>query len=60
MTNGPGAGHYLRSYGDTGSGMARAMSARHREGVHAGHPNLLVRPIDTYGRCIHETTWCSL
>ena len=36
-------------YGSTGSATKRSLSARHREGVHAGHPNALVQPVDTLG-----------
>ena len=50
MTYGPGAGHYYRKDGDTGSGTKRAVSARHREGLHAGYPNMLVQPVDTLGK----------
>ena len=49
ITAGPGAGHYLRKYGDTGAGVKRSMSARHREGINAGYPNPLVQPVDTHG-----------
>ena len=45
----PGAGHYLVQCGDTGSARKRSMSARHREGIHAGYPNALVQPVDTLG-----------
>ena len=49
VTDGPGAGHYLRQTGDTGSGVKRSVSARHRAGVNAGYPNPLVQPVDTHG-----------
>lgn len=50
MTCSPGAGHYLRTDKVTGKGVKRSMSARHKEGIHAGYPNPLVQPVDTYGR----------
>ena len=50
MTSGPGAGHYYKIYGDTGAGIKRAVSARHREGVHAGYPNRMIQPVDTLGK----------
>lgn len=49
ITCGPGAGHYRREYGNTGSATLRSMSARHRQGLQVGYPNLLVQPVDTLG-----------
>lgn len=49
ITCSPGAGHYRRVSGDTGCGIKRSLSARHREGVHAGYPNPLIQPVDTHG-----------
>ena len=49
FTCSPGAGYYRRASGDTGSGIKRSLSARHRDGVHAGYPNPLIQPVDTHG-----------
>ncbi len=47
LTEGPGSGGYnLRT---KPVGPKRTMSARHREGLHAGYPNFLVQPVDTLG-----------
>ena len=50
LTCSPGAGHYVRTDKVTGKGVKRSMSARHKEGIHAGYPNPLVQPVDTHGR----------
>lgn len=50
LTCSPGAGHYVRTDKVTGRGVKRSMSARHKEGIHAGYPNPLVQPVDTHGR----------
>ena len=49
LTCSPGAGQYKLARGDTGSSYKRSLSARHREGLHPGHPNQLVQPVDTLG-----------
>ena len=54
VTDGPGAGHYFRQEGDTGSGVKRSVSARHRDGVNAGYPNPLVQPVDTHGNIMQS------
>lgn len=49
VTCSPGSGHYYRKDGDTGAGTKRAVSARHREGLHVGYPNGMIQPVDTLG-----------
>ena len=49
ITEGPGAGHYRRRDSEVGTGLKRSLSARHREGIHAGYPNALIAPVDTLG-----------
>ena len=50
LTCSPGAGHYICTDKDTGEGVKQSVSARHKEGIHAGYPNPLVQPVDTHGR----------
>ena len=50
ITESPGAGHYRRRDSEVGTGLKRSLSARHREGIHAGYPNSLIAPVDTLGQ----------
>ena len=54
VTESPGAGHYRRRDSEVGSGLKRSLSARHREGLHAGYPNSLINPVDTLGQEIRK------
>ena len=55
ITEGPGAGHYCRKDSEVGTGLKRSLSARHREGIHAGYPNALITPVDTLGTLSRNT-----
>ena len=52
ITVSPGAGHYRRRDSEVGCGLKRSLSARHREGIHAGYPNALIAPVDTLGQSL--------
>ena len=60
ITESPGAGHYRRRDSEVGTGLKRSLSARHREGIHAGYPNSLIAPVDTLGQAKikHTHTQC--
>ncbi len=50
LSDGPGSGGY--NVRTKPAGPKRTLSARHREGLHAGYPNYLVQAVDTLGAYI--------